>query len=88
MQLQLMNKYTLELGAGSGLISMQAARNGAMVTATDINPVAIKYLHHNSVQNKIRLDILQSDLFAAIPERLYDIMAINPPYYKKKAGNL
>jgi len=79
----LRNKLVLELGAGSGLIAMQAAREGALVTATDINPVAIEYLHSNSLQNNILLEIIHSDLFAGIPCRSFDIIAINPPYYKK-----
>ncbi|HRO70068.1 MAG TPA: methyltransferase [Chitinophagaceae bacterium] len=74
----------LELGAGSGLISIYAAKNGARVTATDINPVAIEYLEKNGVTNGVNLAILHSDLFTHIAEQVYDIIAINPPYYKKK----
>ncbi len=73
----------LELGAGSGYIAMQAAAKGAIVTATDINPVAVEYLRKNSEQNRVPLDIFHSDLFAAIPQQTFDIIAINPPYYKK-----
>ena len=73
----------LELGAGSGLISIHAARNGARVTATDINPVAIEYLKKNARQNQVKLTILHSDLFMHIAEQQFDIIAINPPYYKK-----
>src|SRR5215211_7730752 len=40
----LQNKTLLELGAGSGLISMHAERQGAIATASDINAVAIEYL--------------------------------------------
>src|SRR4029078_3746499 len=36
------HRTVLELGAGSGLLSIYAARKGAMVTATDINPVAVE----------------------------------------------
>lgn len=80
----LANKQLLELGAGSGLISMYAAKSGAMVTATDINKIAIKWLHVNSVQNKVDPTIIHSDLFASIPVQTFDIIAINPPYYKKQ----
>ena len=83
-QFPLKNKYVLELGAGSGLIAIQAAKEGAQVTATDINPVAIEYLHKNSLQNKVNLEIIRSDLFAEIPACSFDIIAINPPYYKKQ----
>ena len=73
----------LELGAGSGLISIYAAINGARVTATDINPVAIEYLKKNSRANGVKLSILHSDLFMHMAEQNFDIIAINPPFYKR-----
>jgi methylase of polypeptide subunit release factors len=65
------------------LISIYAAQKGAIVTATDINPVAIEYLRENTRANHVHIDILRSDLFDEIPVRVFDIVAINPPYYKK-----
>ena len=43
-KLPLHGKIFLELGAGNGLISIYAAKKGAKVTATDINPVAVEFL--------------------------------------------
>src|SRR4030095_3680463 len=74
----------LELGAGSGLISIYTAKKGGYVTATDINPVAISCLKRNSELNKTELTILHSDLFANIPMHSFDTIIINPPYYKKE----
>jgi release factor glutamine methyltransferase len=82
-KLPLHGKYFLELGCGSGLISMVAAKQGAIVTATEINPVAVEYLKKNSRHNKVKLEIIESDLFIDIQKKNYDIIAINPPYYKK-----
>lgn len=82
--LPLKNKTFLELGAGSGLIAMYAARQGAAVTATDINPVAIHSLEMNARSNRIPLTVIRSDLFTSIPQQAYDLIAINPPYYKKQ----
>jgi len=82
--LSLEGQRLLELGAGSGLISIQSAKRGARVTATDINPVAIEWLRRNSDQNKVKPGIILSDLFANIREQSFDIIAINPPYYKKQ----
>ncbi len=79
----LQNKKLLEPGAGSGLISIYAAKKGAAVTATDINPVAVEYLKENSRENDVQIDILRSDLFDQIPSQRFDIIVINPPYYKK-----
>lgn len=82
-KLGLGGKSFLELGAGNGLISVYAAKHGAKVTASDINPVAADYLRANSLENKTQVDIILSDLFESIPAQKFDIIAINPPYYKK-----
>ncbi len=82
-KLAIEGKSLLELGAGSGLISVSAAKQGARVTSTDINPAAIRCLEINRLQNEVELNIIRSDLFRNIPKQNFDIIAINPPYYKK-----
>jgi release factor glutamine methyltransferase len=81
--IELEQKKFLELGAGSGLISVWANKKGAKVTATDINPLAIKTLVKNRLLNKSSFEVIQSDLFEELNGRQFDIIAINPPYYKK-----
>jgi release factor glutamine methyltransferase len=83
----LQDRSFLELGAGSGLISLFAASRGAVVTATDINPVAVSCLQKNSSLNSTSLEIIQSDLYTHIPRQPFDILAINPPYYRKTPVN-
>lgn len=83
-QLKLQGQRFLEPGCGSGLISIYAAKKKATVTASDINPVAIEFLKKNSRMNQVELTIIQSDLFQDIPIQQFDIIAINPPYYKKQ----
>ena len=83
-ELPLKGRSFLELGAGSGLIAMYAAREGAQVTASDINQVAVHSLEMNSRSNRIPLTVIHSDLFTSIPLQRFDIIAINPPYYKKQ----
>jgi release factor glutamine methyltransferase len=78
------NRSFLELGAGSGLISLFVAKHGARVTATDINPLAVKALEKNAALNGLPINILQSDLYAQIPKQPFDIIAVNPPYYRKQ----
>jgi release factor glutamine methyltransferase len=72
----------LELGAGNGLISISMAKNGAIVTASDINSVAVNGLIENAAANAVSLTVLKSDLFDDIPLQKFDVIAINPPYYK------
>jgi len=87
-KLTLPGKSFLELGAGNGLISIYAAKHRAKVIATDINPVAVEYLHVNSLENRTSIDSILSDLFKNIPVQQFDIIAINPPYYKKDPQSL
>ena len=81
-------KKILELGAGSGLISITAAKAGAIVTATDINPIATEYLQQNRELNQVPLTIITSDLFAMIPQQVFDVIVINPPYYFRTPATL
>jgi release factor glutamine methyltransferase len=83
LQLELNNKRFLELGAGSALISFVAAQKKAKVMATDISPLAVEYIKINSEKNHLPIQIILSDLFDDITEQQFDIIAINPPYYKK-----
>jgi release factor glutamine methyltransferase len=82
-KISLSNKKLLEPGAGSGLISIYAAQNGAIVTATDINPVAIECLKENSRKNNVQINIIESDLFDGLQVEAFDLIVINPPYYTK-----
>ena len=77
-------KSFLELGCGSGLISICAAKWNAIVTATDINPIAVEGLRENASTNCVKLRVIESDLFSNIPQQQFDFIAINPPYYKKQ----
>ncbi|MGE5412414.1 MAG: methyltransferase [Clostridiales bacterium] len=77
----LKNKKVLELGAGSGLISMAAASKGAMATASEISKTALHDLGFNSSANNLPVNIIQSDLFDNIPDAGFDFIIINPPYF-------
>jgi release factor glutamine methyltransferase len=79
----LQDKFLLELGAGSGLISVIAAKGGAVVTATDISSLAIENVIQNQQLNRLQFKVIQSDLFEKIPACTFDVIVINPPYYKK-----
>ncbi|RYD88706.1 MAG: methyltransferase domain-containing protein [Sphingobacteriales bacterium] len=85
--LPLRGKRVLELGAGSGLISIALAQSGAVVTASDINETALRQLKQNATANGVRINIRHSDLFNKLAAEHYDLIAINPPYYKGTARN-
>jgi release factor glutamine methyltransferase len=78
---ELEGRRFLELGSGSGIISLLAARNGAIVTAIDINPLAVENTKENAALNNLQVTCIQSDLFDAIPDSHFEIIVLNPPYY-------
>lgn len=74
-------KKILELGAGSGLLSIAMAKKSAIVTASDINPVACMTTSENAKKNKVLIEVIESDLFDNFNKRAFDLILINPPYY-------
>ena len=80
-------KKVLELGAGSGLISLWINRVGAVVLASDLNPAAIESIEESSAQNKLSVKTIFSDLFDDIPKQEFDFILINPPFYPQPASN-
>jgi len=85
--LELKEKLTLELGAGSGLIALWASRAGAISNASDINPVAIQSMEESANYNQLSLKTFYSNLFDSIPSQQFDYIFINPPFYPQKAEN-
>lgn len=71
----------LELGSGTGIISVYAALKNAKVTAVDISHVAIQNTTLNQKNNSVDLTVLQSDLFENLGPTTFDWIVINPPYY-------
>ncbi len=69
----------LEVGCGAGLVSMAAAKNGAQVTATDINPFAVALARRNAKENRLRITVHETDLMAGVAGP-FDAIAFNPPY--------
>lgn len=86
--LDLKNKSFLELGCGSGIISLLAAKKGANVVASDINETALKFLKNNALKNNLFVTTLYSNLFDAIENSTFDYIIINPPYYPKQPKNI
>lgn len=69
----------LEVGCGTGFVSLVAARAGCNVTCTDANPHAVALATHNAKQNGLRLRAVETDLLAGLSGP-FDLVAFNPPY--------
>jgi release factor glutamine methyltransferase len=74
-------KKFLELGSGSGLVAVFAAKKGARVIASDINTKAVSATHENAKSNEVMVEAIYSDLFEEIPLMPFDWIIVNPPYY-------
>jgi release factor glutamine methyltransferase len=74
----------LDLGTGSGVGAIFAARRGASVVAVDINSEAIRCTRINALLNHVdeRIEVHQGDLFDPVRGRRFDLVLFNPPYYR------
>ncbi|MBI3520058.1 MAG: methyltransferase [Bacteroidetes bacterium] len=83
--LELKDKQFLEIGCGSGFVSLKAYQKQAVVTVLDINDKAIECTLHNFKENfgvtLPNLRVFQSDILDALPSGKFDIIVINPPYF-------
>ncbi|MFE1443565.1 HemK2/MTQ2 family protein methyltransferase [Streptomyces sp. NPDC058739] len=70
----------LELGTGSGMLAMEAARLGGRVTAVDISWRAVAVTWINALLNRLNVRVRHGDLATAVPGRRFDLVIANPPY--------
>ncbi|MDE0741547.1 MAG: methyltransferase [Candidatus Poseidoniia archaeon] len=70
----------LEIGCGTGIISIHLAQRGHQVTAIDLNPKAIQATIFNAKNNNVNIEVLEGDLFNPVKNRKFDIIVSNPPY--------
>jgi release factor glutamine methyltransferase len=86
--LDLRARTALDVGTGSGFLALVAARAGATTTAIDINPAAVETARNNASRNGLTVEVLQSDLFDALDERVFDVVVVNPPYFRKDPAEI
>lgn len=70
----------LDVGTGSGVLAVAAARRRARVVAVDISGRAVLTARLNARMAGVRLRALRGDLRAAVPWGPFDLVLANPPY--------
>lgn len=74
----------LEMGCGSGLISIHMAKAGAEVTAVDLDERAVEATATSARINGLAIRAVRSDLFDEV-EGKFDLIVFNPPYLRGEA---
>jgi HemK-related putative methylase len=71
----------LDMGTGSGVCALFAARLARRVVAVDVIPEAVHCARLNAVLNHLEhVDVRQGDLFAPVAGERFDLVLFNPPF--------
>jgi HemK-related putative methylase len=78
----LAGRDVLDIGTGSGICALTAARHARRVVATDVSRAAVRCATLNALMNQLetRVDIRHGDLFAPVPGERFDLVLFNPPF--------
>jgi release factor glutamine methyltransferase len=83
--LNLKGKSVVEIGTGSGILALSAARAGARsVLALDINPAAVNAARGNAARNGLSgvVSARTSDLLSAVERNeIFDVVISSPPSF-------
>ncbi len=74
----------LEIGAGSGYISIKLCKYVVKVVALEIQKIVSERLKDNVVNNKLNIDVINQDVNDYSGK--FDYIVSNPPYYKLNSG--
>jgi release factor glutamine methyltransferase len=70
----------LEIGVGTGYVSLVAAKKASIVVGIDINPFAVQLAARNASLNDItNVHFIRGDLFDPLKD-MFDVIIFNPPY--------
>ncbi|MFG0290187.1 MAG: class I SAM-dependent methyltransferase [Rhodopirellula sp. JB044] len=77
------DRRVLDVGCGSGVITVFAALKSKHVTAIDISPQAIENTKQNCLAHNIEnVTIKQSDMYAEVDGKRFDYIVSYPPLYE------
>jgi len=71
----------LDLGSGSGVQAILAAKHARSVVAADVNPRALEFTAFNALLNGFEnVECRLGDLFEPVDGEQFDLLVCNPPY--------
>jgi HemK-related putative methylase len=84
------NAAALDMGTGTGIGALFAARAGYRVTAVDVNPEAVRCARINALLNRFeeKVDVREGDLFEAVGGARFDLVLFNPPFFEGEPRDL
>jgi release factor glutamine methyltransferase len=79
-----MRPRALDVGTGSGIGAIFAARLGYQVVGVDLNPGAVRCARINVLLNDLdeRVEIRPGDLFTPVAGQRFDLVVFNPPFFR------
>lgn len=78
----------LDMGTGSGVCAVFAAKHARRVVAVDINAAAVRCARINALLNRADgLDVRHGDLFDPVTGECFDFILFNPPFKAGEARN-
>lgn len=81
-------KSVLDLGAGSGLTAIAAAKAGASwVLAADIDRIALAATQLNAVANGCVVDVTDVDLLASPPDPRFGVILVGDLFYERELAD-
>jgi len=72
----------LDLGCGTGLLALVAARRGGRVTAVDADLRAVESTQRTLAANQVAGEVLISDCGQVVLDRRFDVVVCNPPFHQ------
>lgn len=76
------SRATLDLGTGSGILSLGASRWSDSVVATDLNQRAVDCARFNARLNGVEtIEVMAGDCFEPVKGRRFDLILSNPPFF-------
>lgn len=80
----------LDIGTGSGIQAITAAKTASKVVAVDINPEAVTFANKNVMTNGLQdtVTVLEGDLFSPLKKQmLFDLIIFTPPYLEGRPSS-